>query len=117
MTTMAILLNMHRHITDLLKALQSFPLFVGLALVLTAPTLAQKVPTPEERPGNIAATVTDPNDDPVPGATVFLQGTESSDHYANGLKWLVKLRTVNDRRTACCRFTYTSFDTRMSSEK
>jgi len=72
---------MHRHITDLLKAPRSFLLLVGLALVLTAPTLAQKVPTPEERPGSIAATVTDPNDDPVPGATVVLQGLGSSDRY------------------------------------
>jgi len=52
-----------------------------LIVVLTAPTLAQRVPTPEERPGSIAATVIDPNDDPVPGATVVLQGPESSDSY------------------------------------
>jgi hypothetical protein len=76
---MAILLNMHRHITDLMKALRSFLLFVGLALMLATPTLAQKVPTPEERPGSIAATVIDPNGDPVPGATVVLQGPGSSD--------------------------------------
>ena len=54
---------------------------MGLALLLTAPTVAQKVPTPEERPGSIAATVTDPNDRPVPGATVVLQGPGSSDRY------------------------------------
>ena len=65
--------------TDLLKAPQSLLISTGLALMLATPTLAQKVPTPEERPGSIAATVTDPNDDPVPGATVVLQGPASSD--------------------------------------
>ncbi len=67
---------------NLLKAVQSFLLCLGLALMLATPTLAQKVPTPEARPGSIAATVTDPNDDPVPGATVVLQGPESSDRYS-----------------------------------
>ena len=72
---------MHRHITDLLKAPQFFLIFMGLALVWAAPTLAENAPTPEERPGSIAATVTDPNGDPVPGATVVLQGPGSSDFY------------------------------------
>ncbi len=53
-----------------------------LIAMLTAPALAQKVPMPDERPGRIAATVTDPNDDPVPGATVVLQGPGPSDRYA-----------------------------------
>ena len=52
-----------------------------LIAMLTAPALAQKVPTSDERPGRIAATVTDPNDDPVPGATVVLQGPGSSEPY------------------------------------
>jgi len=72
---------MHRHITDRLKTPQSFLLLVGLALVLTVPTLAQDVLTPEETPATIAATVIDPNNDPVPDATVVLQGPESSDRY------------------------------------
>src|SRR5271166_2890102 len=72
---------MHRHIKDLLKTPQSFLLCMGLALVLTAPTLAQDVLTPEDTPATIAATVIDPNNDPVPGATVVLQGPESSDRY------------------------------------
>jgi hypothetical protein len=72
---------MHRHITGRLKAPQFFLLVVGLALVLTVPTLAQDDPTPEVRPATIAATVTDPNNDPVPGATVVLQGPESGDRY------------------------------------
>ncbi len=54
---------------------------MGLALMLSAPALAQSVPTPEKRLGTIAATVTDPNGDPVPGATVVLQGPGSSDLY------------------------------------
>src|SRR5271165_3378699 len=52
-----------------------------LIVGLTAATVAQKVPNPEERRGSIAATVTDPNDGPVPGATVVLQGPGSSDRY------------------------------------
>ena len=84
---------MHRHITDRLKAPQFFLLVVGLALVSTSPTLAQNVPSaqeqataqnasyPQERAATIAATVTDPNGDTVPGATVILQGPESSDRY------------------------------------
>ncbi len=72
---------MQMYIPNRLKALQSFLLFAGLALVLTASALAQKVPTPQERAGSIVATVTDPNDDPVPGATAVLQGPASSDFY------------------------------------
>jgi len=52
-----------------------------LIAMLTAPALAKKVPTSDERPGRIAATVTDPNGDPVPGATVVLQGPGSSEPY------------------------------------
>src|SRR5271166_5720697 len=71
--------KIHRHITGLVKPVQSFLLFVGLALALTAPTLAQKVPSSQARPATIAATATDPNNDPVPGATVVLQGLDPSD--------------------------------------
>src|SRR5271166_1309800 len=68
-------------------------LVVGLALVSTVPILAQDVPSaeeqaaaqnvsyPQEQAATIAATVTDPNGDSVPGATVVLQGPESSDRY------------------------------------
>ena len=73
--------NIYRQITDLVKAPRFFLLVVGLAVALTAPILAQDVLTPEERPATIAATVTDPNGDTVPGATVVLQGPESSDRY------------------------------------
>ena len=84
---------MYRHITDLSKAPRFFLLVVGLALALTAPILAQDIPSAQEqaaaqnvsypldRPATIAATVTDPNGDTVPGATVVLQGPESSDRY------------------------------------
>jgi len=72
-------LRIHTHISGLVKPAQSFLLFLGLALLWTAPTLAQKVPTPDPRPATIAATVTDPNDETVPGATVVLQGPESGD--------------------------------------
>ncbi len=69
---------MHRYITYLLKATQSFLLVVGIASLLTAPTLAQQVSTPREY-GSIASTVTDPNGATVPGAIVVLQGPASSD--------------------------------------
>jgi len=86
-------LNIYRHITHQLKAPLSFLLVVGLALVSTVPILAQDVPSaeeqaaaqnvsyPQEQAATIAATVTDPNGDSVPGATVVLQGPESSDRY------------------------------------
>ena len=45
-------LNMHRHITDLLKAPQFFLLVVGLALVLTAPMLAQQRADHKSDPGS-----------------------------------------------------------------
>ncbi len=71
---------MHRHITDRVQAPHSFLLCLGLALLLlTAPTLAQDTPTPVARPATIAATVTDPNDEPVTGATVVLEGPGPSD--------------------------------------
>ncbi len=72
---------MDRYITGLVKAPRFFLPIVGFALALTVPILAQDVLTPEERPATIAATVTDQNGDTVPGATVVLQGPESSDRY------------------------------------
>jgi hypothetical protein len=72
-------LNMPGHSTARLKAPQSFLLIVGLALLLRAPTLAQDAPTPEARPATIAATVTNPNNESVPGATVVLQGPGAGD--------------------------------------
>ena len=74
-------LNICSHNTQRLKAPHFSLLIVGLALVLTVPILAQDVLTSEQRPAAIAATVIDPNNDPVPGATVVLQGPESSDRY------------------------------------
>jgi Carboxypeptidase regulatory-like domain len=72
---------MHRRTTDLVRPLHSFLLIVGFAFVLAAPTLAENVATPDARSGSIAGTVTDPNGDTVPGATVILQGPGSSDRY------------------------------------
>src|SRR5271165_2901812 len=74
--------KMHRQSTNHLpKALPPFLLLVGLASVFMASMLAQQVPTTDDRPGSIAATVMDPNDDTVPNATVVLQGPESSDRH------------------------------------
>ena len=73
---------MRRHITHrLLKAPYFFSLVVGLALVVAAPTVAQQVPAAEQRTGSIAATVVDPNDETVAGATVVLQGPAPGDRY------------------------------------
>ena len=76
-------LKMHRHITDrLLKAPYFFSLVVGLGLALAAPTVAQQVPADaDQRTGSIAATVVDPNDETVAGATVVLQGPAPNDRY------------------------------------
>lgn len=41
---------------------------------ITAPVAAQEVNAPTPVPGHITGTVTDVNDDPVPGATVVLEG-------------------------------------------
>jgi hypothetical protein len=71
--------NMYRHITARLKVPQSFLLCVGLAVVLTVPMLAQNAPTPEAGSATIAATVTNPNNEAVPGATVVLEGPGPSD--------------------------------------
>ena len=80
--TKGVSLKMHRHSTNRrAKALQPFVLLVGLASVFTASTLAQQVPNPDDRPGSIAATVMDPNDDTVPNAAIVLQGGESSDRH------------------------------------
>ena len=74
-------LKMHRHIASrLLKALYFF-LIVGLALALAAPMVAQRVTGAEQQSGSIAATVVDPNDETVAGATVVLQGPASGDRY------------------------------------
>jgi len=72
---------MHRRTTDLVRPLCSFLLIVAFAFALAAPTLAENVATLDGRSGSIAGTVTDPNGDTVPGATVILQGPESSDRY------------------------------------
>lgn len=69
---------MYRRTTDTVRRLYFVLLLLGLALVWTHPTLAENV-APEARLGSIAATVTDPNDDAVPGATVVLQASGSTD--------------------------------------
>src|ERR1700747_2400785 len=52
---------------------------VTVGLVLAVPVLAQNIETPEAKPGNIVGTVTDVNDNTVPGATVVLESSVSSD--------------------------------------
>jgi len=73
---------MHSHVTGrLLKASYFFSLVVGLALTLAAPMAAQKVASAEQGTGSIAATVVDPNDETIAGATVVLQGPAPGDRY------------------------------------
>lgn len=56
-------------------------LVMTCALLCSAP--AQNVAPTEDKPGSIAGTVVDPNGDPVPGATVVLQGPTRHDSYAD----------------------------------
>lgn len=70
----------HRRVTGLLKPICALLLFLRLASVFTAPALAQSV-SPEMPPAGISGTVVDPADKTVAGATVTLQGPESSDRY------------------------------------
>ena len=73
---------MRSHVTGcLLKEPYFFALVVGLALALATPTVAQSVPGAAQPSGSIAATVVDPNDNPVAGATVVLQGPAPGDRY------------------------------------
>jgi Carboxypeptidase regulatory-like domain len=49
------------------------------AIALAAPLAAQDVNAPKPEAGHITGTVTDVNDDPVPGATVVLEGSALGD--------------------------------------
>ena len=53
--------------------------FVAVVLFTAVPLLAQNVGTPQAQGGKIVGTVTDVNDNTVPGATVVLQGPVASD--------------------------------------
>jgi Carboxypeptidase regulatory-like domain len=49
------------------------------AIAIAAPLAAQDVDAPKPEAGHITGTVTDVNDDPVPGATVVLEGSALGD--------------------------------------
>ena len=49
------------------------------AIAIAAPLAAQEVNAPKPATGRITGTVTDVNDDPVPGATVVLEGPSLGD--------------------------------------
>ncbi len=53
---------------------------LAVALSRAVPLLAQNVGTPAAQAGKIVGTVTDVNDNTVPGATVVLQGPAAGDH-------------------------------------
>jgi hypothetical protein len=50
-----------------------------IAILLAAPTLGQSTADPEPQLGSIAGTVTDPNDQVVPAATVTLDSPASGN--------------------------------------
>jgi hypothetical protein len=52
---------------------------MAVVLITAVPLLAQNVDTPQAQGGKIVGTVTDVNDNTVPGATVVLQGPVASD--------------------------------------
>ena len=53
--------------------------FVAVVLFTAVPLLAQNVDTPQAQGGKIVGTVTDVNDNTIPGATVLLQGPVPND--------------------------------------
>jgi hypothetical protein len=71
----------YRSAPNLLKSVHIVSLSLLTALVLVCPAPAQNIASTEELPGSIAGTVLDPNGDPVPGASVILQGSTPHDIY------------------------------------
>jgi hypothetical protein len=71
----------YRSAPHLLKCsyIVSLSLLTVLVLVCQAP--AQNIASTEEQTGSLVGTVSDPNGDPVPGASVILQGPTQSDSY------------------------------------
>lgn len=57
---------------------QSLRAFI-FSVFVTVPAMAQQIVAPEPQPGSISGTVTDTNDDIVPGATVTLEGPALAD--------------------------------------
>jgi hypothetical protein len=70
-----------RCIPSLLKSLYIVSLSLLTALVLVCPVSAQNSSSGDQLPGSVAGTVLDPNGDPVPGASVTLQGPTPHDSY------------------------------------
>jgi Carboxypeptidase regulatory-like domain len=56
-----------------------FAIVFGIAAVLPVTMYGQSVQGPSTRPGKLIGTVTDSNNDPVPGATVVLETPEGND--------------------------------------
>ena len=70
----------HRRARLLMEPLPIWLLtLVAVALVTAVPVLAQNIDAPEAQRGKIIGTVTDVNDNTVPGAIVVLQGPVASD--------------------------------------
>lgn len=70
-----------RCIPSLSKSLYIVSLSLLTALVLVCPVSAQNSSSGDQLPGSVAGTVLDPNGDPVPGASVTLQGPTPHDSY------------------------------------
>jgi len=68
----------HRHMGALGEARYIWLTLVAFTL-LAVPLLAQRADAPDAQPGHIVGTVTDVNNDPIPGATVVLEGPVPND--------------------------------------
>ena len=70
-----------------MKLSWNFRHIIFLSLVITCTLLcsatAQNIASTEDKPGSIAGTVLDPNSDPIPGASVILQGPTPHDSYTD----------------------------------
>jgi hypothetical protein len=71
----------YRSTPNLLKSLYIVSLSLLTTLVLVCPAPAQNIASTEEQTASIAGTVTDPNGDAVPGASVIVQGPTPHDSY------------------------------------
>ena len=76
-------MSVYRSALNLLKSSYIVSLSLLAALVLVCPAPAQNIGSTEEQTGSIAGTVLDPNGDPVPDASVILQGPTSQDNYTD----------------------------------
>ncbi len=71
--------NTHASALELLLKLTDVLVLIALGVILVAPSPAHSAEVPNTRTGSILGTVVDTSDDPVPGASVILQGPTIGD--------------------------------------